>query len=207
MQQQTVKIVGIGGSPRPHSTAERALRVVLREARRLGAETCLIGGSELMLPLYDPREEMRSPQALRLIAEIASADGVVIASPAYHGTVSGLVKNALDYVEELRGDARPYLSDRAVGLLAVGQGWQGAVSTLGTLRTVTHALRGWPTPLGVAVNSEMANFDADGGCSHPHIQDQLTAMAVQVMEFACSRQAAGPVQAEELAVGAGRPAR
>lgn len=204
--QQTVKVIGIGGSPRPHSTAERALRTVLREARRLGAETSLIGGSELMIPLYDPREEVRSPQALRLIAETASADGVVIASPAYHGSVSGLVKNALDHLEELRGDARPYLSDRAVGLLAVGQGWQGAVSTLGTLRTVTHALRGWPTPLGVAINSEAATFDADGGCNHPHIQEQLAAMAGQVVEFARSRRAAAPVPVEELAVGAGRAA-
>lgn len=206
MQQQTVKLVGIGGSPRPHSTAERALRVVLREARRLGAQTSLIGGSELMLPLYDPREENRSPQALRLITEVASADGVVIASPAYHGTVSGLVKNALDYLEELRGDARPYLSDRAVGLLAVGQGWQGAVSTLATLRTVTHALRGWPTPLGVAVNSEAAAFDADGNCDQPHLCDQLATMAAQVVEASRSRRAAAPVEAE-LAAGSARAAR
>lgn len=206
MQQQTVKLVGIGGSPRPHSTAERALRAVLREARRLGAQTSLIGGSELMLRLYDPREEIRSPQALRLITEVASADGVVIASPAYHGTVSGLVKNALDYLEELRGDARPYLSDRAVGLLAVGQGWQGAVSTLGTLRTVTHALRGWPTPLGVAVNSETAAFDADGNCDQPHLRDQLATMAAQVVEFSRSRRAAALAEAE-LAAGSARAAR
>ncbi|MFE0421339.1 NADPH-dependent FMN reductase [Streptomyces sp. NPDC058953] len=201
--QQTVKVIGIGGSPRPHSTAERALRAVLREARHLGAETHLIGGSELMFPLYDPREEVRSPQALRLISKVASADGIIIASPSYHGTVSGLVKNALDYVEELRGDARPYLTGRAVGLLAVGQGWQGAVATLGTLRTVAHALRGWPTPLGVAVNSESAGFDADGGCDQPHIQEQLATMAGQVVEFAHARRAAESVPAGEFTVGAG----
>ncbi|GGT14296.1 NADPH-dependent FMN reductase [Streptomyces purpureus] len=197
---QTVKVVGIGGSTRPHSTAERALRAVLTEARRLGAEVSLIGGAELMLPLYDPREPVRSPQALRLINELASADGVVVASPAYHGTVSGLVKNALDHVEELRGDERPYLSDRAVGCLSVGQGWQGAVSTLAALRGITHALRGWPTPLGVAINSATAGFAPDGTCDDPHIQGQLTQMAEQVTGFARARAA---LAAQGVAAGAG----
>jgi FMN reductase len=99
-----------------------------------------------MMPLYDPSKEITSPLARRLVSELAAADGVVLASPAYHGSISGLVKNALDHVEELRNDERPYLSGRAVGCLAVAQGWQGAVSTLAALRDVTHALRGWPTP-------------------------------------------------------------
>ncbi|MEU4493559.1 NAD(P)H-dependent oxidoreductase [Streptomyces sp. NBC_00210] len=50
--RQTVKVVGVGGSPRPGSTAEQALRVVLTAAERLGAEVRLIGGVELMMPLY-----------------------------------------------------------------------------------------------------------------------------------------------------------
>ena len=72
----------------------------------------------------------------------------MITSPGYHGTVSGLVKNALDYLEELRGDQRPYLDGRAVGLIAVARGWQASVSTLGTLRQVVHALRGLADTVG-----------------------------------------------------------
>ncbi|MCX4458640.1 NAD(P)H-dependent oxidoreductase (plasmid) [Streptomyces sp. NBC_01340] len=199
--QQTVKVVGIGGSPRPRSTAEQALRAVLAQAARMGADVSLISGAELVLPLYDPRAEIRSLQAHHLISEVASADGVVLASPAYHGSISGLVKNALDYLEELRDDERPYLSERAVACLAVAQGWQGAVSTLSALRGVTHALRGWPVPLGVAMNSAVAGFTADGQCDDPYIQSQLTDMAAQVMEFARSHKAA---QALTVSSGAGR---
>ena len=47
---------------------------------------------------------------------VSAADGLIIASPGYHGGISGLVKNALDYVEDLRGDARPYLDGRAVAV-------------------------------------------------------------------------------------------
>ncbi|MFC9589036.1 NADPH-dependent FMN reductase [Streptomyces sp. NPDC056944] len=182
--QQTVKVVGIGGSPRPDSTAERALRAVLAEAERQGAEVSLIGGAELVMPLYDPTSELRSARALRLVSEIAAADGLVLASPAYHGGISGLVKNALDHVEELRDDARPYFSGRAVGSLAVAQGWQGGVSTLAALRDVTHALRGWPTPLGVVVNTTEAGFGPDGRCTDPHLRSRLEAMATQVVSFA-----------------------
>lgn len=144
----TVRIVGIGGSPRAGSTAEQALRVVLAEAARLGAETTLLGGPDLDLPLYDPARPVRSPAARRLIQEVLRADGVVLASPAYHGSVSGLVKNALDHLEDLSDADRPYLSGRAVGCVAVGHGWQGALSTMAALRDITHALRGWPTPSG-----------------------------------------------------------
>ncbi|MCX5272832.1 NADPH-dependent FMN reductase [Streptomyces virginiae] len=196
--QQAVKVVGIGGSSRPGSTAELGLRVVLAEAARLGAQVTLVSGADLVMPLYDPRVAACPPQARRLLDEVASADGVVLASPAYHGTVSGLLKNALDHTEELRGAPRPYLSDRAVGCLSVGMGWQGAVTTLAALRDIVHALRGWTTPLGVAINSATAGFDSDGACSDPHIQQQLTAMAGQVVEFAQARRAHRALRAETV---------
>ncbi|GGS18667.1 NADPH-dependent FMN reductase [Streptomyces nojiriensis] len=196
--QQAVKVVGIGGSSRPGSTAELGLRVVLAEAARLGAQVALVSGADLVMPLYDPRVAACPPQARRLLDEVASADGVVLASPAYHGTVSGLLKNALDYTEELRGDPRPYLSERAVGCLSVGMGWQGAVTTLAALRDIVHALRGWTTPLGVAINSAAAGFGADGECSDPHIQQQLTAMAGQVVEFAQARRAHRALRADTV---------
>lgn len=187
---RTVKVVGIGGSARPGSTAEKALRLALAEAERLGARVSLVAGADLVMPLYDPSGGAGSPQAERLLAEVTDADGLILASPAYHGTVSGLVKNALDHVEELREADRPYFSGRAVGVLAVGMGWQGAVNTLTALRGVVHALRGWPTPLGVAVNTEVIGFGSDGTCTDPRVAGQLAAMAGQVVDFARQSAAA-----------------
>jgi FMN reductase len=108
----------------------------------------------------------------------------VISSPGYHGTVSGLVKNALDYLEELRGDQRPYLDGRAVGLIAVARGWQASVSTLGTLRQVVHALRGWPTPLGLAINSTITTFDESGVTQDASTAPAIGIMAGQLIDFA-----------------------
>jgi len=74
--------------------------------------------------------------------------GLIVASPGFHGGPSGLIKNALDHLEELRGDDRPYLDGRAVGCIVCAAGWQATAT-----RSTVHALRGWPTPLGVTINS------------------------------------------------------
>ena len=177
-------VVGIGGSMREDSQSERALRVVLAGARTAGAETVAITGLELVLPFYDPVVTERTAVAHRLVETLRAADGVVLVSPGYHGTVSGLVKNALDYVEDLRGDPRPYLDGRAVGCVAMAQGWQAAVTTLTALRSIVHALRGWPTPLGAALNSGEVRFDDRAVPSDPVVDRTLRLIGEQVVQFA-----------------------
>ncbi|MCT2582449.1 NADPH-dependent FMN reductase [Actinophytocola gossypii] len=183
----TVNVVGIGGSLRTDSQSERALRIALAGAALAGAKTTLVSGADLVLPFYDPAEPERGPLAHRLVEELRAADGVVLVSPGYHGTVSGLVKNALDYVEDLRDDRRPYLDGRAVGCVATARGWQAAVTTLTSLRSIVHALRGWPTPLGAAVNSADVLFDPDGDCSDEKVAASLRTIGSQVVEFATAR--------------------
>jgi FMN reductase len=189
-----VRIVGLGGSFRPGSTSERAVAAALAESERLGAEVRLLGGADLTLPLYDPANRTGTRRSQRLLAELAAADGVILASPAYHGGISGLMKNALDHVEELRDEERPYLSGRAVGCVSVAAGWQGAVATLGALREVTHALRGWPTPLGITVNSaeqqlRAVEYEADRRCV-----EQLETVGRQVAEFAHAHARTRPAE-------------
>jgi FMN reductase len=181
-------VVGIGGSIRENSQSERALNVVLEGVRAAGAETVAVTGLELVLPFYDPLVAERGDVAHRLVEALRQADGVVLVSPGYHGTVSGLVKNALDYVEDLRTDPRPYLDGRAVGCVAIAQGWQATVTTLTALRSIVHALRGWPTSLGAALNSGEVAFDVHGVCSDPAVDRTLRTIGEQVVQFALDRR-------------------
>jgi FMN reductase len=183
-------VLGIGGTLRSRSTSELALRYVLEAASRAGATTALITGAALQVGIYEPGSPERSQEARELVRQIARADGIVLVSPAYHGSISGLVKNALDYAEDLRDDSRPYFTGRAVGSIAVASGYQAAVTTLGALRTVVHALRGWPTPMGGAINSsEGPVFAPDGSCQVPKCAQMLEIIAGEVVEFAVSRSA------------------
>jgi FMN reductase len=147
-------------------------------------------GPDLALPMFEPTSGARSGQATALVEAFRQADGVVLGSPGYHGGISGLVKNALDYIEDLRDDERPYLEGRAVGCIACASGWQTAGTTLQALRSVVHALRGWPTPLGLAVNSN----EYEAGRRGPYddqVATQITLVARQVVQFATAWRGAG----------------
>lgn len=188
-------IVGLGGTTRPGSTSERALQVALARANALGCETLLIGGAQLPTDVFDPTRPERSPAALYLVDALRRADGVLIATPAYHGGISGLVKNALDFTEDMRGDARVYLAGRAVGCIVCADGAQAMGSTLGALRAVVHALRGWPTPFGATLNAGAKPFGAPGQAADPAALQACELVADEVVQFANwvhSRSACGP---------------
>jgi FMN reductase len=181
-------VVGIGGTGRLGSTTERALALALRGAEDGGAEVHLFGGVFLgELPLFQPHHVRRSAHALELLDAVARADGLIVASPSYHGGVSAMVKNALDHMEDLREDARPYLDRRAVGCVVTSEGCQAGGITLSALRSIVHALRGWPTPLGATLNTAEPPLAAD--CqTHEDVVDrcavQLRTVGHQVIEFA-----------------------
>ncbi len=178
-------VVGIGGTTRPGSSTEKAIRWALRVCESMGAKTAQFTGADLAaLPFYAPENPDRTDEARRFVEEIRRADALIIGSPGYHGSVSGLVKNALDYTEDLRDDERVYLSGMPVGCVATGMGWQATVTTLDALRAITHALRGWPTPLGASLNTSTPAFDDAGEVVNDQAAFQLKVMAEQLMEFA-----------------------
>jgi FMN reductase len=113
----------------------------------------------------------------------------VIGSPGYHGSLSGVVKNALDHLEALRDDERPYLDGRAVGCVTTAYGWQAAVNTLTALRQIVHALRGWPTPYGIALNVSGGLISEDGSLL-PDVDATVGVMADQIATFASAMRAA-----------------
>lgn len=185
-------IVGLGGTTRSTSTSERTLIKALEAAERVGARTRLFSGAFLAgLPIYDPATANDSAELAEVLNAVRVADGVMIATPGYHGSVSGLIKNALDGLEGLRTDARPYLEGRAVGCIVTADGWQACGTALSALRTIVHALRGWPTPLGVTFNpSAGALFGEAGDFNEPRDAMQIDLLAQQVVDFARMKAAA-----------------
>ena len=179
-------VVGIGGTVGGISSTERALTIALEAAAREGFRTVKFGGAELArLPLYDPKAAVRTAEEQAFVTAVRGASALIIASPGYHGSISGVVKNALDLLEETARDAdRPYLADLPVGLIATAYGWQATGSTIAALRSIVHALRGWPTPFAAAINSRVTSFDDRGGASDPAVVEQLGMIGRQVARFA-----------------------
>ncbi len=130
----------------------------------------------------------RSEQEHQLVEAVRRADGLLIATPGYHGGPSGLLKNALDLLEDLRDDDRPYLHGRAVGCIVCASGTQSAGTALVALRSTVHALRGWPTPLGATLNTSGELFDAQGNLADASTSALLRQIGEQVVHFAQARR-------------------
>ncbi|KTF70444.1 NADPH-dependent FMN reductase [Sphingomonas sp. HT-1] len=173
----TPHIVALGGTLRAQSSTGKLLAAALSRAEARGARTTLLTGPDIVFPHYEPEHGESDAKVIRYVEALRTADAVIIGSPGYHGTLSGLVKTALDYVELLSRDKRVYFDGLPIGLIATAAGWQASVATLQALRTITHALRGWPTPMGIAVNTvETPDVEA-------HCQGALDVMVGQIFEF------------------------
>lgn len=181
----TPLVVGIGGSTGTASVTSLLLQAGLAAAADLGARTVAFDGDYLStLPIFAVDAETPARQAGQMVEAVRAADAVLIATPGYHGGMSGLVKNALGHLELLREDAaRHYLDRRAVGVIVAAAGWQACGTTLVSVRSTVHALRGWPTPFAVTINSGQQRPGPDG-VFDGRVRSSLAVLAGQLIDFA-----------------------
>src|SRR5689334_22634811 len=115
---QRVHIVGLGGTLGRSTINLAALEIALRAAEEAGATIDLLSLNDLDLPMMQP--DTKYPDAPenvhRLVEAARKADGMIWSTAVYHGTLAGVTKNALDYLEYMRTDPEPYLNNKAIGL-------------------------------------------------------------------------------------------
>ena len=181
-------VTGVGGTVRAGSTSEIALRVALDGAQAAGARVRMFGAADLDLPFYDPKSPDRTSKALELVSALRASDGVIVASPGYHGALSGMIKNALDYIEDMAADPRAYLDGMPFGCIGVAHGSQAAVAVLTNLRGIAHALRAYPTPYGAAIVAGPRIF-AGGACVDAQTTQRLRLIGTQVARMASEHAA------------------
>ena len=163
----TVKILGVSGSMREHSRSRRALDLVLEAARERGAETQLLDLHALDLPMYRPDDEAEAASVAGAAEAVNWAGAFVLASPDYHGSMSGAMKNFLDYFwTEFAGKVFGYLcASHEKGLTVMDQ-----------MRTAVRQCYGWSLPYGVAIHGD-EDFDAEGNVSRPAVERRLRMLA------------------------------
>jgi FMN reductase len=181
-------IVGIGGTTCGGSSSERLTIAVLSETERLGARTHMFGGAKFAaLPHFAPESAERTAEQRELIEAVRAADGLVIGTPGYHADISGLVKNAIDLLEDTRQDRRVYFDQMPVGVVVSAAGWQAIGHTLGAMRSVIAAMRGWATPIGVTANTVAQTvFNREGGIADADIARAVEGQALPNMRHAKS---------------------
>lgn len=192
-RDERLKVVGVGGTLRRGSTSLGALRRALRSAEDAGAETELLDLRELRLPMYEPglRLEEYGPEVKRFVEAVRGADALLISTAAYHGTLAGVTKNALDFAQFLSRDERPYLDGKVVGLVSTAGGDQAAVNANAAMTHVVHSLRGIVAPLMVAIPRTWKHSGADGEITDDAHGARLDGLGQLVVELADRFRPAG----------------
>ena len=177
-----ITVVGICGSLRDESYTRLALDTALIGASQLGAKTRLIDLHEYDLPFVDGRGLEDYPaDVMRLKKEVENAQGIILGTPEYHGSYSGVLKSALDHMgfREFEG--------KIVGLIGVAGGGMGAVNALNHLRIVGRSLRAWVIPQQVSLPQVWELYDKDGNLRSGHIEAHIIEVGRQVTRFASLR--------------------
>lgn len=176
-----IHILAIGGSLRENSRTKHAIELALDGASHAGAEIEFFDLKDHPLPFYDDRKaiDSYSGSVFQLLDAARSADGLIIGTPVYHGTLSGSVKNALDFLELLGNDKPPYLTGKVVGLLSVAGGSAG-MNAINSLIAACYALKAWVLPRTAIIPGE--GFDEMGSLKDSSLVQRLTALGEEVVQ-------------------------
>lgn len=168
-----ITITGIAGSMRWPSHTHALLEIALGAARENGARVELLNMHALDIPLYDPRMQDIPPSVAELRERVADAHAVIIGTPEYHGSMSGALKNVLDYLY-------PEVNGKLVGIIVATGADEGA-SAVAQLRTVLHFMHAWCLPYAVTAGSE--DFDESGHLASARVRDALLRLGRDVTVY------------------------
>lgn len=170
-----VKIIGLCGSLRAGSYAEKALVLTLKSVEGAGAQVEYLDFKKLNLPLCHGGDAYPDhPDVAVLQQKVKEADGLILSTPEYHGSYSGVIKNALDLLgfEEL--------SDKVWGLVSVLGGAQNS-NALNDLRIVARWVHAWVVPEQVSIGQAWKQFDPQGNLTDPKLGERIDKLAFAVV--------------------------
>jgi FMN reductase len=171
-----VKIVGINGSLRPDSYGAIALEMTLQRAAALGAETEFLDLRDLNLPFCDGGDDYPNyPDVQRLRDAVKNTDGLVFSSPEYHGSISGVLKNALDLL------SFEHLAGKVAGAISV-LGGQSNNNALNDLRVILRWVHCWVIPEQVAIGQAWQAFTPDGKLKDEKLAQRLDQFAQSLVD-------------------------
>ena len=171
-----VKIVGIAGSLRPQSYSQQALKLAAQRIEALGADMEILDLRRMDLPFCNGENDYSGyPDVEKLRSQVKSADGLILATPEYHGGVSGVLKNALDLM------SFEHLSDKVTGLISV-LGGQSNSNALNDLRLIARCVHAWVIPEQIAIGQAWKVFDSEGKLLDEKLSERFDKFAQSLVE-------------------------
>jgi FMN reductase len=172
-----VKIVGIAGSLRKDSYSVQALKLAADRIKALGAEVKILDLRQMNLPFCNGGDDYPDyPDVEKLRNAVKEADGLILVTPEYHGSVSGVLKNALDLM------SFDHLSQKVVGGISI-LGGQSNNNALNDLRTILRWVHAFVIPDQIAIGQAWKAFDKEGKLLDEKLSQRLDRFAQSLVEL------------------------
>jgi FMN reductase len=178
-----IRISGVCGSLSANGATKKALAIALQGAAEYQADTSLLELCNLNLVFSGsvPEDEY-PPDVFQLRQAIKDSHGIILATPEYHGSLTGALKNMLDLM------STEEFQSKIVGLVGVAGGHIGAINSLNTMKTICRNLHCWVLPVEVSVANSAQAFNDDGSVKDPALEERLLNIGRQLVKFASMQQ-------------------
>ena len=189
-----VRVLAFAGSTRSGSLNKKLLRAAVVLAEQRGAQVTTLELRELALPLYDGDLEQHEglPEGARRLKQLmATHDAFLIASPEYNSSVSGVLKNAIDWASRPVPNEAPLsaFKEKIAGLLSASPGSLGGLRALIPLRSILGNLGSIVVPNQAAIAHAAEAFTETGQLKDPRQQAQVEAVIEQLLRIAARLKA------------------
>jgi NAD(P)H-dependent FMN reductase len=182
----TPRILAFAGSLRRDSWNKKLVKLAAEGARAAGAEVTVLDLRELALPLYDGDLEKNEglPEGAKRLKEIRIAHhGFLISSPEYNSSISGALKNAIEWASRPAPGEAPLacFNDKVAGLMAASPGRLGGLRGLVTVRSILSNINVLVLPTQVAVGLAHEAFAEDGRLKDAKQQAAVESLGAKVV--------------------------
>src|SRR5687768_12182474 len=169
----TLKVLGVGSSMRQNSFSTETLKIILDKVNKNGGDTRLLNLFSDPLPMYTSEHNEKLGGIKHAVDLVNWADSIILATPDYHGSMAGSLKNFLDYFwSEFAGKTFGYLcSSHEKGLTVMDQ-----------MRTAIRQCYGWSMPYGISLNGEK-DFRTNGNIRNEALSQRIQMLARDIVIY------------------------
>ena len=182
----TPKIFAFAGSTRKDSVNKRLAKIAILAADKAGAETTFIDLHDYNMPLYseDLLAEHGMPDGVIAFKEmLKNHNGFLISSPEYNGSLTGTLKNAIDWAT-IKADGEERMAcwnGKIAGLLSASPGGLGGIRGLHHLRTILAGIGTFVLPNHLAVGNSTTNLQNDEQITDEKLQQQVENLSIEMV--------------------------